>query len=373
MVSFSRRSLLCATLAMPVIARGFKASSAQATPSLAPKPLVFAHRGCSAQRPEHTLGSYAKAIADGADFVEPDLVPTKDGVLVCRHESNIVETSDVASRPEFANRRRTMVIDGREENGWFTTDFTLAELKTLRARERLPQLRPHNTRYNGRFDIPTFEEMIDFVAAESAARGRIIGIIPEVKNSTHFHALGLDPETRFLEVIAAHDYTRQAPLEVQSFETGNLHKLNKAVKEINPQARVMFLMGERNQIPPDLLAKGDKTTFGQLMTPEGLKHVRTYADVIGPSLTDLIPRDAHDAWQKPTTLIDDAHAAGLLVHAYTCRPENICLPLQLRNNDGDTARNIPGSVAEMRRYLDMGLDGFFTDDPAIGRQAVDGI
>ncbi|OUJ01849.1 glycerophosphodiester phosphodiesterase [Acetobacter cibinongensis] len=373
MAGFSRRTILTTTLAAPFVARFSGGSHAVAAPSLAARPLVFAHRGCSAQRPEHTLASYAKAIADGADFVEPDLVPTKDGVLVCRHESNIAATSDVSTRPEFANRKRTLTIDGRQETGWFTTDFTLAELKTLRACERLPQLRAHNTRYNGHFDIPTFEEMIDFVAAESAARGRTIGLIPEVKNSTHFHALGFNPEATFLSIIAAHTYTRSAPLEVQSFETTNLRSLNSAVKAINPQARVMFLMGERNATPPDLLAKGEKTTFGDLMKPEGLKDIRSYADVIGPSLTDLIPRDADGAWQQPTTLVDDAHAAGLLVHAYTCRPENAFLPKQLRNTDGPAARNVAGSLAEIRRYLDMGLDGFFTDDPAIGRKAVDRI
>ncbi|KXV59953.1 glycerophosphodiester phosphodiesterase [Acetobacter tropicalis] len=369
MADFSRRSVLAATCAAGILG----ATRSWAAPALVPKPLVFAHRGCSAQRPEHTLASYAKAIADGADFVEPDLVPTKDGILVCRHESNIAETTDVADRPDFANRRRTLSIDGRQQTGWFTTDFTLAELKTLRARERLATLRVHNTRYNGQFDIPTFEEMIDFVAAESAARGRVIGLIPEVKNSTHFHALGFDPEATFLRILAAHRYTQFAPLEVQSFETTNLRRLKDAVKAINPQARLMFLMGERTQTPPDLAAKGQKTTFGDLMKPEGLKEIRTYADVIGPSLTDLIPRDAQGAWQEPTTLVDDAHAAGLLVHAYTCRPENKFLPRQLRNSEGDAARNEEGSIAEIRRYLDMGLDGFFTDDPALGRKAVDRI
>jgi len=227
-----------------------------AMPMLAPKALVFAHRGASALRPEHTLGSYAKAIEDGADFVEPDLVMTKDGHMVARHESNIVGTTDVADRPEFASRRRTMVIDGQAETGWFTTDFTLAELKTLRARERLAQIRVHNTRYDGRFDIVTFEEVIDFVAAESAARGRVVGLIPEIKNSTHFHRLGFDPEAVFLRIIGAHQYTRQAPLEVQSFETGNLGRIRANVLRINPQARLMFLMGGRDQVVPDWLDSG---------------------------------------------------------------------------------------------------------------------
>ncbi|WP_375288993.1 glycerophosphodiester phosphodiesterase [Gluconacetobacter dulcium] len=348
------------------------ASRARAAASLAPRPLVFAHRGASALRPEHTLASYAKAIADGADYIEPDLVPTRDGVLVARHESNIAGTTDVATRPEFAARRRTMMIDGTNETGWFTTDFTLAELKTLRARERLPGIRPQNTRYDGHFDIPTFEEVIDFVAAESAARGRVIGLIPEIKNATHFHALNHTPEETFLRVIAAHDYTRYAPLEVQSFETGNLKMLRGRVQAINPQARLMFLMGERSERVPDIAAAGGHTTFGDLMTPDGLRQVRTYADAIGPSNIDLIPRDTSGAWQAPTTLVDDAHSAGLLVHSYTCRPENRFLPRQLRNGAGDDARNPEGSIAEIRRYLDMGLDGFFTDDPALGRRALDG-
>ncbi|WP_367160913.1 glycerophosphodiester phosphodiesterase family protein [Kozakia baliensis] len=346
-------------------------ASARAAPSLAPKPLVFSHRGASALRPEHTLAAYAKAMTDGADYIEPDLVPTKDGVLIARHESNIAGTTDVADRPEFAQRRRSMTIDGKKETGWFTTDFTLAELKTLRAKERLPEIRAHNTRYDGHFDVPTFEEVIDFVAAESAARGKIFGLIPEIKNSTHFHQLGFDPEAIFLRTLAAHEYTRQAPLEVQSFETGNLQTLGDKLRAINPQARVMLLMGGRDETPPDLLAAGQKTTFGDVMTPHGLKEVRRYADVIGPSNIDIIPRDANGAWGEPSTLIEDAHRAGLLVHSYTARPENYFLPLQLRNNQGPSARNPEGMIAEVKRYLDLGLDGFFTDDPALGRRAID--
>lgn len=345
---------------------------AKAAPTLAPKPLVFAHRGASALRPEHTLASYARAMMDGADFIEPDLVMTRDGHLVVRHESNIAETTDVADHPEFASRRRTVEIDGRNETGWFTTDFTLAELKTLRARERLAQIRVHNTRYNDHFEIPTFEEVIEQVAAQSAATGRVFGLVPEIKNSTHFHSLGLDPEAAFLRTIAAHEYTRQAPLEVQSFETGNLGRIRADILAVNPQARLMLLMGERKAVPPDLLKAGKSTTFADLMTPRGLAEVRRYADVIGPSNTDLIPRDARGAWLEPTTLVTDAHQAGLLVHSYTARPENLFLPAQLRNAAGDTARNPDGMIAELRRYLDMGIDGFFTDDPALGRVAVDG-
>ncbi|GBQ71879.1 glycerophosphoryl diester phosphodiesterase [Ameyamaea chiangmaiensis NBRC 103196] len=369
-MTFSRRQTLLALAGMSL--GGGVATRVVAAPSLAPRPLVFAHRGASALRPEHTLASYAKAIADGADYIEPDLVPTRDGVLVVRHESNITDTTDVASRPEFAARRRTMTVDGMSQTGWFTTDFTLAEFKTLRAKERLPAIRVHNTRYDGHFDVPTFEEVIDFVAAESAARGRVIGIIPEIKSSTHFHALGLDPEAAFLRTIAAHEYTRQAPLEVQSFETANLKAIHEQVKTINPQARLMLLMAG-GYTPADIAAVGGHTTFRDLMTPSSLRQVRAYADVIGPANTDLIPRDKNGAWQTPTTLVRDAHEAGLLVHSYTCRPENCFLPLQLRDHGAPNARNVEGSIAEIRAYLDLGLDGFFTDDPAIGRLALDGV
>lgn len=346
---------------------------AEAAPSLAVRPLVFAHRGASALRPEHTLGAYAKAIADGADYIEPDLVMTKDGHLIVRHETNIADTTDVPDHPEFAARRRTMMVDGRNVTGWFTSDFTLAELKTLRARERLADVRVQNTRYDGAFDLLTFEEVIDFVAGEATARGREIGLIPEIKSSTHFHGLGFDPEEAFLRTIAAHRYTRQAPLEVQSFETTNLAAIRARVLAINPRARLMFLMGSPEQQPVDLAAAGKKTTFGDLMTPAGLAEIRRYADVIGPSNTDLIPRDRDGAWGQPTTLVADAHRAGLLVHSYTARPENMFLPKQLRSAAGPSARNAAGMIAEVRRYLDMGLDGFFTDDPALGRQAVDGV
>lgn len=342
-----------------------------AAPSLAPRPLVFAHRGASALRPEHTLASYAKAMEDGADYIEPDLVMTKDGVLVVRHESNITDTTDVAARPEFAARKRSLVIDGETETGWFTTDFTLKELKTLRAKERLPQIRPHNTRYDGHFDVPTFEEVIDFVAAESAARGKTFGLIPEIKNSTHFHRLGLDPETMFLEIIAAHQYTRHAPLELQSFETSNLKAIGSKTRAINPQARVMFLMGAPDKTPPDLMGNPHAPNFGAFMTPAGLRKVRRFADVIGPSNADLISREKDGSWGRPTSLIADAHEAGLLVHSYTARPENFFLPKQLRNGAAPEVRNPAAMITEVRRYLDMGLDGFFTDDPALGRRAVD--
>ncbi len=336
------------------------------------RPLLLAHRGASALRPEHTLAAYAKAIADGADYIEPDLVPTKDGALIVRHDPDISQTTDVSAHPEFASRKRTMVVDGQRITGWFSTDFTLAEIKTLRARERLPKVRPLNARYDGQFDIPTLQEVIDFVAAESAARGRVIGIIPEIKHPTFFAGLRLPMEDRVLAVLGAHFYTRTAPLEIQCFEAGCLQILRGRLAGAGLRARLMFLMGGPGEMPGDVQARGGRTTYGDLMKPEALREIRRYAEAIGPANTSLIPRDAAGRWLEPTMLIRDAHAAGLLVHSYTCRPENVFLPVQLRSDAGPDARNEAGSVAEIRRYLAMGLDGFFTDDPAVGLRALQG-
>ncbi|GBR11956.1 glycerophosphoryl diester phosphodiesterase [Acetobacter oeni] len=336
------------------------------------RPLLLAHRGASALRPEHTLAAYAKAIADGADYIEPDLVPTKDGALIVRHDPDISQTTDVSAHPEFASRRRRLAVDGQHMTGWFSTDFTLAEIKTLRARERLPQIRPQNARYDGQFDIPTLQEVIDFVAAESATRGRLIGIIPEIKHPTFFAGLGLPMEDRVLAVLGAHSYTRTAPLEIQCFETGCLQKLRGKLAGAGVKARLIFLTGGPGEVPGDIQAQGGRTTYGDLMKPAALREIRRYAEAIGPANTSLIPRDPAGRWLEPTTLVRDAHAAGLLVHSYTCRPENVFLPAQLRNDAGPDARNEAGSIAEIRRYLAMGLDGFFTDDPAIGLRALNG-
>ena len=187
------------------------------------KPLVIAHRGASASLPEHTLAAYARAIGEGADYIEPDLVATRDGVLVARHENEIGGTTDVAAHPEFASRRTTRTVDGHELEGWFVEDFTLDELRTLRARERLPQLR--STAFDGRYPVPTFDEIVDLVAREATARGRVIGLIPEIKHSSYFIARGLPMEERLLDALAAHPYTRTAPVVIQSFETANLRAL----------------------------------------------------------------------------------------------------------------------------------------------------
>ncbi len=337
---------------------------------VAPRPLVFAHRGASALRPEHTLAAYAKAIEDGADFVEPDLVATRDGVLVARHENNIVGTTDVASHPEFAARKTVKTIDGERQEGWFTEDFTLAELKTLRAVERLGTIRTESRSYDGQFQVVTLDEVIDFVAAEAAARGRVIGLVPELKHSTYFMGIGLPLEDRFLAVLAAHAYTRTAPIEIQSFEVANLKYLRGKIG-ISPRVKLMQLVGEPGMIPADIAAAKGKTTFGKLTTRAGLKEMARYADVVAPATRGVIPLGPDGRLGAVSPIVADAHAAGLLVQVWTFRPENRFLAADFRNDAGDDARNPQGSVAEIRRYLAAGIDGFFTDDPALGRQAVD--
>ena len=368
----SRRHLLGASLGGLACAGSVRAAVMGAGPPARPaKPIVLGHRGACAWRPEHTLASYARAIGDGADFVEPDLVATKDGVLIARHENNIAETSDVAAHPEFAARRATKLIDGEHVTGWFTEDFTLAEIKTLRAKERLGALRPESQSYDGAFQIVSFEEILDFVAAESAARGRIIGIIPEIKHSTYFASQGLPLEGRFAACLGASAYGRRAPIIVQSFEVANLKALRRDLAG-HGNVQLMQLMDEPGGQPADFAAAGDKRGWADLMTPKGLGEVATYADWIAPYKLQLIGVDASGKMAAPTGVIAAAHRVGLLVGTYTFRPENHFLPTDLRDGAGDGARNPAGSIAEIRRYLAAGLDAFFTDDPALGRRAVDG-
>lgn len=341
--------------------------AATATP-IAAKVLVIGHRGASALRPEHTLASYAVAIEDGADFVEPDLVSTRDGALVVRHENEIGGTTDVAAHPEFAGRRTTKTVDGVAVTGWFTEDFTLAELKTLRARERLADIRKANTAFDGQFSVPTFDEMIEFVAAEASARHRIIGIIPEIKHSTYFRGLGLAMEDKVLATLAAHAYTRTAPVEIQSFEVGNLKYLRGKLGKDHANIRLLQLMDDPGEHPGD----DASITYAQMMTPAGLKAISAYADAIGPSTRSIIPLTRDGRLASVAPLVHDAHAVGLEVHPYTFRPENHFLAADFRNGAGDATRNEAGSVAEIRAYLATGIDAFFTDDPALGRKAVDG-
>jgi glycerophosphoryl diester phosphodiesterase len=340
---------------------------------LATKVLVIGHRGAPASRPEHTLASYGKAIADGADFIEPDLVMTKDAVMVARHENEIGGTTDVASHPEFAGRKTTKTIDGKAVTGWFTEDFTLAELKTLRARERLPQLR--STKYDGEFQIPTLEEIIDFVAAESAVVGHPVGIIPEIKHGSYFQKLGLPMEDRLLATLAEHSYTRTAPVEIQSFEIANLEYLHDRLggaqaRQRHPNIRLLQLIDDADQQPYDVVAAGGKLDYGEMMKPAGLREIARYADAIGPSITAIIPLAADGRLGRPTALVHDAHAAGLELHPYTFRPENQFLSKDFHHGNDPATYNEAGLIAEIRAYLDAGIDAFFTDDPAVGRKAL---
>jgi len=337
------------------------------------KPTLYAHRGASALRPEHTLGSYAKAIADGADFVEPDLVATKDGVLVARHENAITDTTDVATRPEFASRKTRKTIDGEAHDGWFVSDFTFAELKTLRAIERLPKMR--GTAYDGQFQIVSFDEIIDFVAAESAARGRTIGLIPELKHSTWFAAAGLPLEDRFVSTLKAHEYTRRAPVVVQSFEIANLKALRKGLgKPSNVTLAQLVIAGGAydKERPADVAASGGSLTFGEMVTARGLRDIAAYADIVAPNTRAVIPLAKDERLAAPTALVADAHKAGVQVVVWTFRPENAFLAADFRSDAGLTARHDAGSVAEIRRYLETGIDGLFSDDPALARKAIDG-
>ncbi|MFM9936712.1 MAG: glycerophosphodiester phosphodiesterase [Novosphingobium sp.] len=366
-MDISRRTAIAGALALGTVTQVAGAKRAKAA-----RPLVLGHRGCPARRPEHTLGSYAEAIALGADFIEPDLVPTKDGVLIARHEPNIAETSDVADHPEFAARKTTKVVDGERMEGWFTEDFTLAEIKTLRAKERLVGMRAESHGFDGQFQIVTFDEITDFVTAEAAARGRAIGLIPEIKHSTYFAAAGFDMEALFMERLTASAYCKTAPVIVQSFEVANLKRL-RGMLGGRANVKLMQLIDEDPKVPADVAKSGGTMTYAEMLRPAGLVRIAQYADWVAPWTRQLIPLGADGALGKPTTIVSDAHRAGLKVGCYTFRPENHFLPVDMRSKAGDGARYPAGSVAEIRRYLALGIDGFFTDDAAVGRMAVGGV
>jgi glycerophosphoryl diester phosphodiesterase len=323
-------------------------------------PLVIGHRGASGYRPEHTLASYRLAIGMGADFIEPDLVSTKDHVLVDRHENEISMTTDVADHPEFADRKTTKTIDGVSLTGWFTEDFTLAELRTLRAKERIPELRPDNTVLNGLYQVPTFQEVIDL------AKRAGVGIYPETKHPTYFDSIGLSLEEPLLTALRANGYQGpKAKVFIQSFETGNLEELNR--RSGLPLVQLLSDVGA----PYDLVAAGDPRTYADLSTPEGLAEIATYADGIGPSKNQIVPRDADGNLLEPTSLVDDAHEAGLLVHPYTFRNENSFLPADFRQgNPASPAylRATGDAPAEYRLFFRLGVDGLFSDntDTAVG-------
>ncbi|CAH0442469.1 glycerophosphodiester phosphodiesterase [Ralstonia pseudosolanacearum] len=332
---------------------------------------VIGHRGAPALRPEHTLASYQKAIDDGADIIEPDLVATQDGVLVARHENEISGTTNVADLPQFAGRRATKTIDGQSVTGWFTEDFTLAELKTLRARERIPDIRPDNTAYNDQFDIPTLTEIIALARDQSALRGRNIGLYPETKHPTYFQSIGLPLEDRLIAALRQDDFTAsRTTVYIQSFEVANLKSIRNRIGGSQPNWKLVQLLGTATQRPYDFTVANDARTYADLMTDQGLRDIAGYANGVGPDKSSVIALDANGALTDPSDLIRNAHSAGLVVHPYTFRPENIFLPAALRSG-ADNTRNVSGSIQEIQAFLRAGVDGFFTDDPAVGRQAVD--
>ncbi|NHZ79888.1 glycerophosphodiester phosphodiesterase [Massilia sp. CCM 8695] len=340
------------------------------------QPAVTGHRGASALRPEHTLASYKKAIEDGADIVEPDLVATKDGVLVARHENEISGTTNVSALPQFASRKATKTIDGIPVSGWFTEDFTLAELKTLRAKERIPANRPANTAFDGQFEVPTLQEVIDLVKQESQARHKTIGIYPETKHPTYFKGIGLPLEKRLVDLLVANGYRgKDAAVYLQSFEVANLKQLRqltdmRIVQLIDNPANPPAPNGAPRNAPYDFVAAGSKSTYKDLVTPAGLKEIATYADAVSPYKEVIIARTAANELGKPTSFVADAHAAGLKVHTWTLRPENPFLPPSMRRGDVASPSERGDAVAEITAYLNAGIDGFFTDDPAVGRAAV---
>jgi glycerophosphoryl diester phosphodiesterase len=333
-------------------------------------PVVIGHRGASGYVPEHTLASYFLAMQYGADFVEPDLVMTRDGVLVARHENEIGGTTDVAARPQFAQRRARRSIDGTLVEGWFTEDFTLAELKSLRARERIAQLRPANTRFDGQFEIPTLEEILTLVQGVEAQRAQRatqlglppparIGIYPETKHPSHFAARGLAMEPPLVATLARFGYQgAAAPVWLQSFEVGNLI----ALSGMTALRRVQLI--EDSGAPYDLVLGGDPRSYADLSTPAGLSGIARYAQAIAPAKALIIPRRADDTLGSPSGLIAAAHAHGLAVHPWTFRAENYFLPRELRRGAADTAHG--DFQGEIIAFLAAGIDGFFTDQPDIG-------
>jgi glycerophosphoryl diester phosphodiesterase len=325
------------------------------------KVIIIGHRGAAGYRPEHTLASYELAARMGADYIEPDLVSTKDHVLVARHEPNITDTTDVADHPEFAGRKTTKTIDGVEQTGWFTDDFTLAELKTLRAKERLPLVRQRNTIYNGHYQVPTFQEVIDLSKQLSRELARPIGIYPETKHPTYFRSEGLPLEELLVKTLNRNGLNRPgAKVFVQSFEVNNLKALNKVLR-----VPLVQLLDSADLSPAD----GSGKTYGEIATAAGLKEVATYADGVGPFKDYIIPRDAAGHSLPPTTFIADAHDAGLVVHPYTFRNENQFLPAEDRLGDPADPNfpNLYGNAfAEDKRFFAAGVDGIFTDNSDTG-------
>ena len=328
------------------------------------RPLVIGHRGAPGSLPEHTLAAYELAARQGADYIEPDLVITRDGVLVARHEPEISGTTDVADHPELAGRMTTKELDGVPTTGWFAEDLTVAELKTLRARERIPQLRPRNTRFDGHFEVATLQEVIWLRDRLASELGREIGIYPEIKHPTYFRAQGMPLEEPLVEALRSAGLGGAgAPVFVQSFEVGTLAALANEL-----DVPLVQLLDAPDARPHDFVVSGDERTYGDLAQPAGLIGIAAYARAVGPPKDYVVPRAADGSWLPPTPFVAHAHAAGLLVHPWTFRPENAFLPLELRSSRDPADHGDLG--AELRRFAALGVDGVFTDSP---RTALDAL
>jgi glycerophosphoryl diester phosphodiesterase len=322
-------------------------------------PLVIAHRGASGYRPEHTLESYRLAIRMGADYIEPDLVSTGDGVLVARHENEIAGTTDVAAHPEFAARRTTKTVDGVSVTGWFTEDFTLRELRTLRATERLPSVRTQNTIFDRRYEIPTLQEIIDLVVSEERRLGRPIGIYPETKHPTYFASIGLSLEEPLVSTLYRNELGEAtSAVLIQSFETANLRKLHTLT-----DVRLIQLLDSVGHPFGD-----DRRSYSDLTTPAGLASIAEYAYGIGADKDLIVPRAADGRLLAATPLVSDAHQVGLAVHAWTFRAENQFLPVDFRLGADPNLRG--DVISEYELFLRLGVDGFFSDHPDTAVAAV---
>jgi glycerophosphoryl diester phosphodiesterase len=358
-----RTALLTASvLAVPLLLTGpaTAAPPERGTGPGADELLVIGHRGASGYRPEHTLASYELAARMGADYIEPDVVSTSDGVLVARHENEISGTTDVAERPEFADRQKTKTIDGVPLTGWFTEDFTLAELRTLHAVERLPDVREENTLYDGLYQVPTLDEVLELREELSRELDREIGVYVETKHPTYFDGIGLSLEEPLVEDLEEAGLTDEdAPVFVQSFETANLQELDATIDV--PLVQLLSASGA----PADLVASGDPRTYADLSSAEGLAEIAEYADGVGPEKGQVIPREEDGSLGEPTSLVDDAHEAGLLVHPYTFRNENQFLPADLRD-EGEEPGDYGRAIEEQLAFWAAGIDGMFTDNPDTG-------
>lgn len=355
-MDITRRTFGATTAAAAAALAALPASGAGPDQGFKKKPLIIAHRGASGERPESTLMAFRLAIAEGADFIEPDLVLTKDGQFVVRHENEISQTTDVALHPEFENRRNTRQIQGQAVSGWFTEDFTLEELKTLRCRERLPKLRPESAKFNGQESIPTYQQVIDLAKSESARLKRTIGTYPEMKHASYFAQLGMPMEGRLTDILKKNGLdSASAPVFIQCFDILPL----KTIMTMCKAQRIQLVSPQGG--PTDVAV-----VYKDMVSASGMQTIATYANGVGPDYSMVIP--TVDGGLGPATpLVADAHAAGLAVHPWTVRAENAFLPPKLRNG---TDPMVHGDVDALYHALyAAGVDGLFSDFPGLAVKA----